>query len=223
MADEVFVYERAGDTAIPVIDTPPETGLTRDMSYWISGQNGPDDTGLASTINGTVRSAPGQQGYSRIRITTRDGASANPPMHFTVQFSNAGAPSGPVGTLTIVDDDGVDPILLSSGARPFDEWPALFSSVTTLFSGATPSTAAIGDIDGDGRNDVAVSFDGTRRRRPAYRCGCNGRTGRSQARRLRGMRHSAAQLPASRSAMSRGTARRNSSCRSMTNCRSCAS
>lgn len=160
VANEVFVYESAGDTIVPVTNVPPESGLTRFMNYRLAGNNAPDNTGIASVLNGTVFSAPGQMGPSRIRITTRDGSSANLPLHFTVQFSDGGFGSGGGSTLTIVDDDGSDPRLTSSGAQPFEQWPPLFSSVTSLFTGATPTTVAIGDLDGDGRDDIAVAFQG---------------------------------------------------------------
>ena len=159
-APEVFVYERAGDTAIPVVDVPPASGLTRFMNYLLSGENAPDGTGIAGALNGTVWSAPGQQGFSRIRITTRDGSTVSSPQ-FTVQFSNGGFSSPGDSTLTIVDDDGADPRLTASGAQPFEEWPAVFSSVTTLFNDAAPTTATIGDVDGDGRNDVVIAFGGS--------------------------------------------------------------
>ena len=161
--DEVFVYEGAADAVVPVIGSPGTSSLHRCMNYTFQGNNAPDDTGIAGAINGHVCTAPGVRGEPRIRLGVRDGATVNTELKYGLAFSFGGFSAPGDQTLTIVDDDGSDPKLTAWGAQPFDEWPAAFSSISTVYARtggdtASPRAITLGDLDGDGRNDLAISF-----------------------------------------------------------------
>jgi hypothetical protein len=158
--DELFVYENAGESIIPVIGAAGSSPVARCGGWYLEGPN-PADGGIVGATNGTACISPGQKGTSRGLVGLRDGTTPNGLLRYNLAVS-----AGPVTlpgsrTFSIVDDDGSDPRLTSSGAQPFEAWPALFSSAQTLHTPQgleLPKSAAIGDINGDGRKDLAVSF-----------------------------------------------------------------
>lgn len=158
--NEVFVYENAGEAIIPIINSPGTSSLARCAGWYLNGPN-PADGGIVGATNGTVCTAPAQGGFTRGSFSLRDGSTTNGSLHYNLAMSTGAVTLPGPNTLTIVDDDGGDPRLTSSGTQPFEAWPALFSSAQTLYSPVgleLPITAAVGDLNGDGRNDLAVSF-----------------------------------------------------------------
>jgi hypothetical protein len=157
-APEVLLYEGAGDSIIPLSmgSTPSSTPF---CAYWYFTDTTATTglTGMDNATNGSacLGSAPGAPGRILVRIKQDSVSGSDSTFH--VDLTTLDSSVRNQGAIRLVDDDGTDPVLTSAGAARFEQTPAIYSSIDTFTANAEPSFAAIGDLNGDGRNDVAVS------------------------------------------------------------------